>query len=61
MKNPVGIVILNMICKKSSAGIGAMRRIVFFFPIDTLGKVYNSLVQSYFENCSPLWDNWENY
>ena len=38
-----------------------MRRIKSIFPIDTLEKVYNSLVQCYFEYCSPLWDNWENY
>ena len=46
-----------MICKKVSAGIGAMRRIKPFVPADTLEKVYKSLVQPYFEYCSPLWDN----
>ena len=46
-----------MICKKASAGIGAMRRIKPFVPVDTLEKVYKSLVQPYFEYCSPLWDN----
>ena len=46
-----------MICKKASAGIGAMRRIKPFEPVDTLEKVYKSLVQLYFEYCSPLWDN----
>ena len=46
-----------MICKKASAGIGAMRRIKPFVPVDRLGKVYKSLVQPYFEYCSPLWDN----
>ena len=46
-----------MICKKVSVGIGAMRRIKPFVPIDTLEKVYKSPVQPYFEYCSPLWDN----
>ena len=48
---------VDMICKKASAGIGAMRRIKPYVPIDTLEKVYKSLVQPYFEYCSPLWDN----
>jgi len=46
-----------MICKKASAGIGAMRLIKPFVPVDTLEKVYRRLVQPYFEYCSPLWDN----
>ena len=37
--------------------IGAMRRIKPFVPVNTLEKVYKSLVQTYFEYCSPLWDN----
>ena len=48
---------IDMICKKASAGIGAMRRIKPFVPVDTLKKVYKSLVQPYFEYCSPRWDN----
>ena len=46
-----------MICKKARAGIKAMRRIKPFVPVDTLEKFYKSLVQPYFEYCSPLWDN----
>jgi len=45
-----------MICKKVSAGIGAMRPMKPFVP-DTSEKVYESLVQPYFEYSSPLWDN----
>ena len=48
---------IDMICKKAGASIGAMRRIKPFVPVDTLEKVYKSLVQPYFEYCSPLWDN----
>ena len=43
---------IDMICNKASAGIGAMRRIKPFVPIDTLEKAYTSLVQPYFEYCS---------
>ena len=46
-----------MICKKASAGIGAMRRMEPFVPEGTLEKVYKSLVQPYFEYCSPLLEN----
>ena len=46
-----------MICKKASAGIGAMRRMEPFVPEGTLEKVYKSLVQPYFEYCSPLSEN----
>ena len=48
---------IDMICEKVSAGIGAIRRIKPFVPVDTLEKVYKSLVQPYFEDCSPFWDN----
>jgi len=34
-----------------------MSRIKPFVSVDTLGKVYKSLVQPNFEYCSPLWDN----
>ena len=36
---------IDMMCKKSSAGIGAMRRIKPFVPVDSLDKVYKSLIQ----------------
>ena len=34
-----------------------MRRIKPFVPVDTLEKVYKSLVQPYLEYYSPRWDN----
>jgi len=46
-----------MICKKASAGIGAMRLINPFGPGETLEKINKSLVQPYFEYCSPPWGN----
>lgn len=45
---------IDIICKKASAGIGAKRRIRPFVPSNSLEKVYKSLVQPYFDYCSPL-------
>ena len=53
---------IDMFCNKVSASIEAMTLIKPFFPVDSLDALekvynYNSLVQPYFEYCSPLWDN----
>ena len=48
--------LVDTICKKIGAGIGAMRRIKNFVPVATLEIVHKGLVQPYFEYCSPLWD-----
>ena len=42
---------------KNLDGIEAMRRIKNFVDVDALEAVYKSLVQPYFDYCSPLWDN----
>ena len=42
------------ICKKACAGIAAIRRIEPFVPLCTFVTLYNSLVQLYFDYCSPL-------
>ena len=47
---------IDMICKKASSGIGAIKRIKPFVPVHTLESIYKSLVQPYFDYCSPLWD-----
>ena len=52
---------IDMICKKASGGIGAMRRIKPFVPVVALEKAYNSLIQTYFKYCSPLGTTAENY
>ena len=52
---------IDMICKKASEGIGALRRIKPFVPVDTLEKVYKSLIKPYFEYCYPLGKTAENY
>ena len=43
-------------CKKICSGIGVLRRIKPFVPKDCLLKLYKSLIQPYFDYCSPLWD-----
>ena len=43
-------------CKKTCAGIGALRRIKPFVPLCTLVTSYRSLIEPYFDYCSPLWD-----
>ena len=45
---------IEKICGKVSAGIGAMRRIKPFVPPVTLQTIYKTLVQPYFDYCSPL-------
>ena len=53
---------IDMICKKASAGIGAMRRIKPFVPVDTLEKVYKSFWYSLTLNIVPLFGTTaENY
>ena len=37
-------------------GVGVLRRIKPFVPRDSLLKLYKSLIQPYFDYCSPLWD-----
>ena len=43
-------------CKKASAGIGAIQRIKLFVPPSSLENVYKYLVQPYFDYCAPIWD-----
>ena len=42
--------------QKICSGIGVLRRIKPFVPKDCLLKLYKSLIQPYFDYCSPLWD-----
>ena len=44
---------IEMICKKASAAIGAMKRIKPFVPMHTLESIYKSLVQPYFDYRPP--------
>ena len=47
---------IDYICKKACSGIGALRRIKPFVPLCTLVTLYRSLIEPYFDYCSPLWD-----
>ena len=48
---------VDMICKKVAAGTAAIKRVKPFVPPEMLQVIYNSLVQPYFDYCSPVWDN----
>ena len=48
---------IETICNKASAGIGAIRRVKPYVPVDTLQAIYIALVQTYFDYCSRLWEN----
>ena len=47
---------IEYIFKKVCAGIGALRRIKPFVSLCTLVTLYRSLIEPYFDYCSPLWD-----
>ena len=46
---------VDTICKKVSAGIGALKRIRSLVPRQTLLKMYEALVAPYFDYCSEVW------
>ena len=45
-----------VVCKKVSAGIGAIKRIRSLVPRQTLLKMYDALVAPYFDYCSEVWE-----
>ena len=48
---------IDKLCKKIASAIGAIKRVKPFVPQSTLLNTYNSLVQSHFDYCSPVWGN----
>ena len=46
---------VDAVCKKVSAGIGAIKRIRSLVPLQTLLKMYDALVAPYFDYCSEVW------
>ena len=46
---------VDTICKKVSAGIGALKHIRSLVPHPTLLKMYEALVTPYFDYCSKVW------
>ena len=49
---------INELTKKIASGIGALKRVRSFVPVETLQLIFNSLVQPYFNYCCTVWDNW---
>ena len=47
---------IDYISSKVSSGIGAIKRLREFVDQSTLVKVYNALIQPYFDYCSEVWD-----
>ena len=48
---------IDKLCKKIASAIEAIKRVKPFVPQSTLLNTYNSLVQSHFDYCSPVWGN----
>ena len=48
---------VDYISKKVSSGIGGLRQIRNFIPMETADLIYNSLIQPWFDYCDVVWDN----
>ena len=48
---------INEITKKIASGIGALKRLRPFVPVNTLMTIFNSLVQPHFNYCCEVWDS----
>ena len=48
---------IDYISSKISSGIRAIKRLREFVDQSTLVKVYNALIQPYFDYCSEVWDS----
>ena len=48
---------IDKLCKKIASAIGAIKRVKPFVPQSTVLNIYNSLVQSHFDQCSVVWGN----
>ena len=46
----------EIICKKITSGISALRRLKEFIDRKTLVSVYNAIVRPYFDYCCEVWD-----
>ena len=45
---------INQITKKIASGIGALKRVRPFVPVNTLMTIFNSLVQPHFKYCCEI-------
>ena len=48
---------INEITKKIASGIGALKRVRPFVPLNTLMTIFNSSVQPHFNYCCEVWDS----
>ena len=51
---------IDIVARRVSSGIGAIRRIRDFVDRDTLISVYNALIRPHFDYCSEVWDTLGN-
>ncbi len=45
---------IENLCKKICSGIGALRRIKPFVPLRSVKLLYTTMIQPYFDYCSPV-------
>ena len=48
-------------CKEVGGSIAVMKQIKPFVPNGILQSIYKSMIQPYFDHCSPLWGNCSAY
>ena len=48
---------INEITRKIASGIGTLKRVRPFVPVNTLMTILNSLVQPHFNYCCEIWDS----
>ena len=52
---------VDNIFKKASSAIGALKRVRPFISKDFAAQIYNALILTYFDYCSPVWDCMSGY
>ncbi|RUA05612.1 MAG: hypothetical protein DSY43_04240 [Gammaproteobacteria bacterium] len=47
---------ISHICKKASKGLGVIRRVRNYVPLETLVNIYSTTVLPHLDYCAPVWD-----
>ena len=47
---------INVIAKKVSSGISALKRVRGLVDQETAAKIYQGFIEPYFTYCAPVWD-----
>ena len=47
---------MDILSKKITAGVGAIKRVRHCVPPATLHSIYQGVVQSHFDYCNVVWD-----